>query len=70
MKMSISEKINRCAICTKDIMLILGKSERTARKYMKDMRTHLQKNDKQFVTFDEFCDHSGIKREEIERIIR
>ena len=70
MEMRSFEKINRCAICTKDIMLILGKSERTVRNYMSTMRADLQKKDNQFVTFDEFCDYSGIKREEIERILR
>ncbi len=50
----------RKIICVKDIQIITGKSERGARYLMRKIRTALQKNKDQLVTFKEFYEHIGM----------
>jgi hypothetical protein len=50
----------RLAIYTKDVMLITGRGDRTARKILSDIRTAFGKLKHQFVSVDEFCMYTGM----------
>jgi hypothetical protein len=47
----------------KDAMIITGRKERAARKLLAQIRKKYRKKKGQFVTIDEFCEHTGIKQE-------
>ncbi|WP_109696603.1 hypothetical protein [Chitinophaga deserti] len=53
----------RGVIYTKDIQNILGKSPRSAGKYMLKLRKILEKEKEEFVTVDEFCMITGVPQE-------
>lgn len=59
--------MKRIAIYPKDIMIITGKSERYSRELLKNIKNQLNKAKHQIVSFDEFCDYMGLKKEELER---
>ena len=61
--------MKRIAIYPKDIMIITGKSERSAREILKKIKTHYGKDKHQIVTVDEFCNFMGIKHSEFENKI-
>jgi hypothetical protein len=61
--------MKRIAIYPKDIMIITGKSERSAREILKKIKTHYRKDKHQIVTVDEFCNFMGIKHSEFEHKI-
>jgi hypothetical protein len=61
--------MKRIAIYPKDIMIITGKSERSAREILKKIKTHYHKDKHQIVTVDEFCNFMGIKHSEFENKI-
>jgi len=54
-------------IYNKDVQLITGKKERTARKLMNEIREKLGKEEGQMITLGEFCDHTGIPEDEVLR---
>ena len=56
---------NRVVIYSKDIQNITGRSQRTARKMMSVLRKKYKKNKGDFITIDEFCQHTGIKKEQV-----
>ena len=56
-------------IYPKDIMLITGKSERSARMLLSDIKFSLNKNQKQFVTVKEFANYTGIDIAEVNAVI-
>ena len=56
---------NRVVIYSKDIQNITGRSQRTARKMMSALRKKYHKNKGDFITVDEFCQHTGIKKEQV-----
>ena len=56
---------NRVVIYSKDIQNITGRSQRTARKMMNVLRKKYKKNKGAFITIDEFCQHTGIKIEQV-----
>ncbi|MCB9311117.1 MAG: hypothetical protein H6567_13765 [Lewinellaceae bacterium] len=62
-------KRNRCVIYVKDIMIITGKSEKSARRYLKTILDKLGKSKEQFVTVDEFCDYAGLEKAEVEALL-
>ncbi|WP_298717125.1 hypothetical protein [Chitinophaga sp.] len=51
---------HRVVITTKDIQLILGKGERSARDLMQKLRAYFQKKPGQYVSVAEFCAFVGI----------
>jgi hypothetical protein len=56
---------NRIVIYPKDVQNITGKKERTARKLISDIRKSLGKSKHEFVTIDDFCSYTGLKKEQI-----
>lgn len=63
-------KVNRICIYPKDIQRITGRSERYGRRLLERIKDHLEKERHQFITIDEFCDYSGIKREDIQEYLK
>ncbi|PKR80734.1 hypothetical protein CW751_08155 [Brumimicrobium salinarum] len=63
-------KVNRICIYPKDIQRITGRSERYGRRLLERIKDHLDKERHQFITIDEFCDYSGIKREDIKEYLK
>lgn len=48
-----------------DVMHIMGVSERTARRKLRDIKEYFGKERYHEVTIDEFCDRTGISHEAI-----
>jgi hypothetical protein len=55
----------RIVIYAKDVMIITGRKERAAWKLLAAIREKYKKKKGQFVTVDEFCEHTGIKEERV-----
>ena len=56
---------NRIVIYVKDIQNITGRSERTSQKMMTAMRKKYNKKRGEFITAEEFCNHTGLKEEDV-----
>jgi hypothetical protein len=56
---------NRIVLNTKDIMLITGKSERTSRRLLKEIRSSARNTRVSFVSLEQFCAFTGMTREEV-----
>jgi predicted DNA-binding transcriptional regulator AlpA len=56
---------NRIVLNTKDIMLITGKSERTSRRLLKEIRRSARNTRVSFVSLEQFCSFTGMTREEV-----
>jgi hypothetical protein len=56
---------NRIVLNTKDIMLITGKSERTSRRLLKEIRRSAPNTRVSFVSLEQFCAFTGMTREEV-----
>lgn len=61
---------NRICIYPKDIQRITGRSERYGRNLLDKIRISLKKEDHQFVSIDEFCSYTGLKKGDIEPFLR
>ena len=61
---------NRIVIYPKDVQNITGRKERAARKLISDIRQELGKTKQEFVTIHDFCDYTGLPKEEIEHFLR
>jgi hypothetical protein len=59
----------RISICAKDIQLVTGRVERTARRIIARIRKKYNKPRSTYITVDEFCEHTGLKKEDVLRII-
>lgn len=55
----------RLCIYPKDVQRITGKSERYGRMLLQKIREYFEKEEHQFVTVEEFCLYTGIKKEEV-----
>ena len=55
----------RQVLNTKDIMLITGKSERTSRRLLKEIRQASANPNVSFVSLEQFCAYTGMTRETI-----
>lgn len=55
----------RMVIYTKDVMLLTGKSERTARKLLTRVRRHFAKDSRSLVTVEEFCTFTGFDPDQV-----
>lgn len=55
----------RICVYAKDIQRITGKSERYGRYLLEKIKVHLNKQEHQFITIEEFCAYTGIKQDEI-----
>jgi tRNA U34 5-carboxymethylaminomethyl modifying enzyme MnmG/GidA len=54
----------RVCIYPKDVQRITGKSERYCRTLLQKIKEYFKKEEHQFVTVEEFCKYTGIKKEE------
>ena len=62
-------KLKRAIIYPKDVQRITGKSERSARKLVRDIKDHLKKDEHQFITINEFSEFTGIDHNTIDLYI-
>lgn len=62
--------MRRVVIYPSDIQILLGISDRSARRYIKKIKDRLGKESEQFITTQEFAEYSGIPLENIEQQIR
>lgn len=60
---------NRIVIYAKDIRNITGRSERTARKLLQQIRIANGKKKGDFVTVSDFCDFTGLKEGDVYRFL-
>ena len=61
---------NRMIICAKDIELVTGKVERTARRIMAKIRIKNNKPPSAYITIEEFCEYTGLKEERVRALIQ
>ena len=55
----------RLCIYPKDVQRITGKSERYGRMLLQRIKLYFEKEEHQFVTVEEFCLYTGIKKDEV-----
>ena len=60
---------NRICIYPKDIVRITGKSERYGRKLLERIKREYSKKEYQFISVEEFCQFTGLKLEEVQRLL-
>ena len=56
---------HRTVIYCKDVMILTGRKERTARKLLSTIRKVYGKEDWEFVSLEEFSNYTGIPKEEV-----
>ena len=61
---------NRIVIYPKDVQNITGRKERAARKLISDIRQELGKTKQEFVTIHDFCEYTGLPKEEADPFLR
>jgi hypothetical protein len=57
--------MKRVIIYPKDVMIITGKSESYSRDLLKKIKAHLNKEEHQYISVQEFCTYMGLSIEEI-----
>jgi len=62
-------EVKRICIYPKDVERITGKSARSGRRLLAQIRHHYHKQEKQLVTVDEFCRFTGIRSEHVKPFI-
>lgn len=60
---------NRIVIYAKDIMNITGRKERAARKLLARIRKKYNKKGGEFISIDEFCQFTGLKKESVREFL-
>lgn len=61
---------NRIIIYAKDVQRITGRSLRAAQRLLQIIRKALGKHQDQFVTVDEFCEFTGLTRDDLEESLQ
>jgi hypothetical protein len=59
----------RICIYTKDVQILTGKSERTARNLIATLKAIHSKNKHQLVTIKEFCEYTGLEEMEVKKLL-
>jgi hypothetical protein len=62
-------KLTRLCIYPKDVQRMTGKSEKTSRRMLQAIKTNLGKQEHQFITLDEFAQHTGINEELVKQYL-
>ncbi|MCI9844540.1 hypothetical protein FLV_07075 [Flavobacterium pectinovorum] len=62
-------KGTRVCIYPKDVQCIMGKEYAQARLYLLKIKKHLNKEDHQLISIQEFCEYTGLKIEDVVRCI-
>lgn len=60
----------RICIYPKDIQIVTGKSYRQSTRYFQTIRKSFNKTENQMLSVEEFCQYTGLKREEVEPLIK
>ncbi|MCU7551608.1 hypothetical protein OCK74_20985 [Chitinophagaceae bacterium LB-8] len=60
----------RIILYTKDVIIITGKSDRTARRMIAAIRKKFHKDKDALVSVDDFCSFTGLKEEQVREILR
>ncbi|HEY4788207.1 MAG TPA: hypothetical protein VIH57_19270 [Bacteroidales bacterium] len=60
----------RICIYPKDVQILTGKSERSARKIIAKLRLIHSKDKHQFISVKEFCDYAGLEETEVKRLLK
>ena len=60
----------RLCIYPKDIQIVTGKSERYGRRLLQKIKENISKDSHQYITVEEFCTFTGLKTEEVNRILK
>lgn len=60
---------NRIVIYAKDIMNITGRKERAARALLAAIKKKFKKKKGEFVSVDEFCEFTGLKKESVREFL-
>ena len=60
----------RIVLCTKDIIFITGKSERTVRRMVAAMRKKYRKAKGKPVSVEDFCNFTGLREEQVREILK
>ena len=63
-------KQKRLVINVTDLMLMIGISERTARRLMKRMKMYFNKEQSDLITVNEFCTFTGLDKNDVEEYLR
>ena len=63
-------KQKRLVINVTDLMLMIGISERTARRLMKRMKMYFNKEQSGLITVNEFCKFTGLDKDDVEEYLR
>ena len=63
-------KQKRLVINVTDLMLMIGISERTARRLMKRMKMYFNKEQSDLITVNEFCKFTGLDKNDVEEYLR
>lgn len=59
----------RICIYPKDIQILTGKSERSARKIVAKLRIIYSKDKHQVIAVKEFCDYMGLEEMEVRKLL-
>ena len=60
----------RLCIYPKDIQIVTGKSERYGRRLLRKIKDDIAKENHQYITVEEFCTFTGLKLEEVNRVLK
>ena len=61
-KLPFAKKLPKMIVETSDLILILGKTERTAQRHMARIRKKLGKKKGEYVSVNEFCKATGLDK--------
>jgi ribose 5-phosphate isomerase RpiB len=62
--------MQRLCIYPKDIMIITGRSDKYGRTLIKKIKEHLNKQQHQVVSVEEFCQYMGLQLETVVKQLR
>jgi hypothetical protein len=65
-----SISLQRICIYPKDLQIITGKSERYARKLLKQIKQHFGKEEYQVLTVNEMCNYLGLDQQEVTGMLK
>lgn len=60
----------RLVIYAKDVQKITGRCERSSYALLQQIRKYFRKHPKAFVTVEEFCVYTGLREEDVERVMQ
>lgn len=62
--------MQRLCIYPKDIMIITGRSDKYGRNLIKKIKEHLNKQQHQVISVEEFCQYMGLQLESVVKQLR